>query len=180
MNKGLSAVVKQCSVAVSLNKLKALRRWSRFAATQLEIASSRMTIQRLEDDHQKKLQKTGAEVNHLQASQADLERQIGVHLQKEKEYKDTIKKLNDRKRQADEGCKDSYDDSKDSSSDFKVKELELEHQELVDRLAAIEDNVVNFISEMSNLLETHESTMHRQPERSSKKRTTLTNIAAFK
>mmetsp|Transcript_33857 Transcript_33857/g.58976 ORF Transcript_33857/g.58976 Transcript_33857/m.58976 type:complete len:292 (-) Transcript_33857:2089-2964(-) len=180
LSKAVSAVVKKLSQTNSLNLLRGFKKWRHAVATEQAIQQTRMTIQRLEDDHQKKLLKMGADVNQLQSCQADLERQISGYLHKEKEYKEAIRKINDRKRMNDEGSKDSYDDSKDSTSDIKVKELEQEHQELLDRLAAIEDNVVNFISEMSNLLEAHETTVQKQADKPAKKRSTVSNFAAFK
>jgi chromosome segregation ATPase len=177
VNKAVSSLVLRWYVVADLNKLRGLRKWRQVTAVTQAVTSSRLTVQRLEDDHQRKLQRMGSDVNQLHSCQADLERQISGYLQKEKEYKEVIKKLNDRKRQTEEGSKDSYDEFKDSSSEGKLRELELEHQELVERLASVEGNVVSFIGEMSSLLEVHESTLYRPP---GKKRSTLTNFTAFK
>jgi DNA repair exonuclease SbcCD ATPase subunit len=174
VNKAVGSLVLRWSVVADLNKLRGLRRWRQVAAVTQAVTSSRLTIQRLEDDHQRKLQRLGTDVNQLHSCQADLERQISGFLQKEKEYKEAIKKLNDRKRQTEEGSKDSYDEFKDNSSDGQLRELEQEHQELVERLGSVEVNVVSFIGEMSSLLEVHESTLYKPAGR---KRTTLTNFA---
>lgn len=106
----------------------------------------------LKINHQQELQGRTKELKKLQDNQEDLEKNLKKLKNREENYKIQINEMAGKKNEFARNRKKNLKEKEEEYLE-RIEELKEENSEIKEKIALIEGNVNNFISEMGNLLE---------------------------
>jgi myosin heavy subunit len=108
--------------------------------------------EKIKNYHQQELQGLTKDLKNLHSHQEDLEKTLKKMKNAEENYKNQINEMSGKKNEAGKNRKKNIKDREEEILD-RIEELKEENEDIQEKITLIENNVNNFINEMSSLLE---------------------------